>query len=95
MILEIKEGEMARIEKPNRIWPIISNNGEINKVVWGNISEKKKAETPGYLFQPMVYIGMEKVKDDWMQLQLHKFFSVSGEYLYFQTEDFKHLEKIQ
>ena len=95
MILEIKEGEMARIEKPNRIWPIISSNGKINKVVWGNISEKKKTETPRYLFQPMVYIGMEKVKDDWMQLQLHKFFSVSGEYLYFQAEDFKHLEKIQ
>tara|TARA_A100001515_G_scaffold32192_1_gene25143 strand:- start:70183 stop:70470 length:288 start_codon:yes stop_codon:yes gene_type:complete len=95
LIEDIKKGDMAIIESPKRIWPIISFNGEINKVVWGNISESQKKRTPSHLFKPMVYVGTEKVFDNWMKITLHKFFSSNGEYLYFQTDDFKHLEKIE
>jgi len=95
MLTEIKRGELAKIESPKRIWPVISSNDKINKVVWANISEQQRKHTPPYIFQPMVYIGCEEVEDDWMQMKMHKFFSASGGFLYLRAEDFKHLEKIQ
>ena len=95
MLVEIKKGELAKIENPKRIWPVIVNNAEISKVVWSNISEQQKEHTPEYLFDPMVYIGCEEVEDEWMQMTMHKFFSATGGFLYLHAEDFKHLEKIQ